>query len=340
MTQPGEGVSNAPFVDWITIRQHFTRAEPLPLLFRGVHSYHTADGVCRSERLCAESVRGSWETSLRVQSDGSGVLISGNVGRFGRPDNVFNYRWGGTLQALDRVCDALSLPRFSVADHTGSAADTGQVTSGAIVSTLDITRNYSAGSDAQAAAFIRHCGGLNVSRCKRGLSGDESVWWSNTMRMLKVYRKGPELVAHGMPKSSKLVQWCYDLGIVRQEISAKSRLLDYLKMKTLDSITDERLTQLHADEFGFLTKFDSSDDPDILMQIPPRSRAYAAAWLAGQDLGAMCSRATLYRHGRILARYGLDVFTPRNISQFPTKVRVIELKPVAAPDWYEWEKVA
>lgn len=120
----------------------------------------------------------------------------------------------------------------------------------------------------------------------------------------------------------------------------KRRYLNDLLLTDIDCITDERLAALHAEEFAFLTKFDSSDEPDILMQIPARSRAYAAAWLAGQDLSAMCSRATLYRHGRILQRYGLDVFTPRNLAHFPTKVRVIDLQPVAAPDWYEWEKVA
>lgn len=333
-------MSNAPFIDWITVRQSFAVEEPLPLLFRGVHSYHTSDGRCVSERLCAQSIRGSWDTAVAVQCDGANLLVSGNVGRFGRADNVFNYRWRETIEALERVLDALSLPRFSLVDHTRRNAHSAGKTlpAGALLSTVDVTRNYSAGSDAQAIAFIRHCSNLNVSRCKRGLAGDESVWWSNSRRMLKVYRKGPEMVAHGADPKSKLVQWCFDMGIVRPEVSMKRRLLSDLGLTSLGAVTDERLEQIYNEETAFLSKFDSSDDPDILSNIPPRSRAYAAAWLAGQDLSAFCSRATLYRHARTLSEYGLDIFSPRNVSQFPTKVRIIDLEPVAAPEWYEWEK--
>lgn len=333
-------MSSAPFIDWITVRQHFTVEKPLPLLFRGVHSYHSSDGRCVSERLCAASIRGSWDTAVAVQCDGSGLLVSGNVGRFGRADNVFNYRWRETLESLERILDALSLPRFSLVDHTRSNADTGRkkIPLGALLSTVDVTRNYSAGSDAQAIAFIRHCSNLNVSRCKRGIAGDESVWWSNSRRMIKVYRKGPEMVAHGADPKSRLVQWCFDVGLVRVEVSMKRRLLNDLGMTSLGAVSDERLEEIYDEETSFLRKFDSSDEPDILSAIPARSRAYAAAWLAGQDLSQFCSRATLYRHGRVLAEYGLDIFSPRNVSQFPTKVRIIDLEPVAAPDWYEWKK--
>lgn len=329
-------MTDAPFIDWVTVRQSFTRREPLPLLFRGVHSYHTSDGVCVSERLLASRVGGSWDTSIAVQSDGACVLVSGNVGRFGRPDNVFNRHWRGTLQALDRICQALSLPLFSVARHDASDADTGQVTSGAVISTLDITKNFSCGSDAQAIAFIRYCSGLNVSRCKRGLAGDESVWWVNSRRMIKVYRKWAEMVAHGADPNDPLVVWCREIGLVRVEVSMKRRLLNDLGLTDLGAITDEKLAEVYAEETAFLSKFDSSDDPDILAAIPVRSRAYAAAWLAGQDLSAIMSKRSMYRHGRVLAEYGLDIFSPRNIANFPTKVRVIELKPVAVPDWYDW----
>ena len=118
----------------------------------------------------------------------------------------------------------------------------------------------------------------------------------------------------------------------------KRRLLNDLGLTDFNSITDEKLAEVYRDETAFLYKFDSSDDPDILAAIPARSRAYAAAWLAGQDVRSLCSTATLYRHGRVLAEYGLDIFSPRNIKNFPTRVRVIDLKPIAAPEWYDWHE--
>ena len=331
-------MSNAPFIDWVTVRQSHKVEKPLPLLFKGVHSYHTAEGLCVSERLRAQSLRGSWETSILVQCDGSGFLVSGNVGRFGRPDNVFNLDWSGTKAALQRICDAVSVPRFSGPETVWRTEEHGQQQGGAVVSRLDITRNFATGSNAQSIAFLRHCSGLNVSRAKRGIAGDESVWWSNSRRMLKVYRKGPELLAHGMPRNHPLVEWCFDNGIVRFEVSMKRRLLNDLGMSDIDSISESKLRRCFHDETEFLTKFDSSDDPDLLVSIPARSRAYAAAWLAGQDLSEFCSRATLSRHARVLKEYGINILTPRNVAQFPTKVRVIELEPVAPPAWYEWHK--
>lgn len=49
------------------------------------------------------------------------------------------------------------------------------------------------------------------------------------------------------------------------------------------------------------------------------------------------SRATLFRHAKVLREYGLDIMEVRNIVKFPTKVNVIELKPVSPPDWYKFD---
>jgi len=109
-------------------------------------------------------------------------------------------------------------------------------------------------------------------------------------------------------------------------------------MTKLENINDEKLEKIYQEQTAFLSRYDSSDEPDILAAIPARSRAYAAAWLAGQDLHQFVSRATLFRHARVLKQHGLDILQQRNIERFPTKVRVIELEQVQAPDWYEWHR--
>jgi len=327
-----------PFIDWLTIRQTHYREQPLPFFFKGVRSYTDASGVCLFEKACAQSFRGSWDSNINIQCDGSVVLVSGNVGRFGRPDNVFNYRWGETLEALDRICDAVPIPRFGAFDISECGQDQGQGRSHAIVSRIDLTKNFRTGSDAQARAFIRHLSTISLSRCKRGIAGDESVWWVNTRRMVKAYNKADDLLRLGHDRCSPLVGWCRDNGIVRIEVELKNRLLSDLKMQRMENITDEKLAAIYDEETSFLSRFDSSDEPDVLANIPARSRAYAAAWLGGQDLRQFVSRATLYRHAKVLAEYGLHIIEPRNISTFPTKVRVIELEAVEAPDWYEWNK--
>jgi len=159
------------------------------------------------------------------------------------------------------------------------------------------------------------------------------------MRMVKVYNKAAELVArHGFDPHDRLVCWCRDNGIVRIECELKRRLLDDKNMTSIDQICDEKLEEIFQEQTEFLNRFDSSDEPDVLASIPARSRAYAAAWLAGQDLHQFVSRATLFRHARVLREHGLDILHQRNIEKFPMKVRVIELEHVQAPSWYEWER--
>ena len=64
------------------------------------------------------------------------------------------------------------------------------------------------------------------------------------------------------------------------------------------------------------------------------------AWLKGQDLRQLVSRRTFFRHARVLKGFDIDITQPRNIHNFPVKVRVVDLCPLSAPDWYEWDEAA
>lgn len=59
--------------------------------------------------------------------------------------------------------------------------------------------------------------------------------------------------------------------------------------------------------------------------------------MAGQDLRQLMSRATFFRHAKILREYGIDIAEPRNVESFPVKVRIVEMKPLPMPDWYSLE---
>lgn len=156
--------------------------------------------------------------------------------------------------------------------------------------------------------------------------------------MLKAYRKGAEMKAHGMDK--ELVEWATDQGIVRIELELKRRELQERGLRDIGSITQEKLEAIFHEHLEPFSRVDSSDEPDIIASIPVRSRAFAAAWLAGQDVRILCSQATLYRHAKVLRDYGLDILEQRNIERFPVKVRVIDLVPLSAPEWYRERLVA
>jgi len=326
------------FVDWVTVTQYHSGAGGrLPFIFAALNSTHSPQGVCLSERLRPARLSGSFDTSVAFSCDGARVYCSGNVGRFGRSDNLFNLGWRQTCDALDRICLAQSVFCFGSDLRGRLSGDREEEQSGARVRRLDLTANFATGSVAQAHAVIRWLAGRSVARAKRGRAGDESVWFSNSRKMLKAYVKGAELVAHGADKNSRAVQWCNDLGIVRIEVELKRRLLTEMGLDDYEAITDEKLVSAYDQATDIFRTVDRSDEPDILSSIPARSRAYAAAWLAGQDLHTFCSRATLFRHAKVCREYGLELMEPRNIEQFPTRVRIVDLTPVEVPDWYQLE---
>jgi II/X family phage/plasmid replication protein len=167
---------------------------------------------------------------------------------------------------------------------------------------------------------------------KRGYAGDESVWFSNARHMLKAYRKGAEMKKHG--GNPDHAQWAEDQGIVRVEVELKRRLLADLGLNRLEHITQEKLEEVFTEQTEVFRRVDMSDEPDILASIPPRYRMTAAAWLAGQDVKSMLSRATAFRHAKVLREYGLDVLEHRDVHRFPVRVRVVDLQAVSVPDWY------
>lgn len=328
-------MQNATFIDWLTITQHHTRGG-LPLILNGLQVWYDSEGSARHERTSPARLAGSHDTSLQLRCDGFFVSLSGNIGRFGRNDNLFNLDWPGTLRAANRIVMASGLPPFDI----GGADSDGTNRPGAKVSRLDVTCNYATGNEGQARALIRWLSSRSVARMRKGCAGDESVWWSNTRHMLKAYIKHLEMVKHGSSQEEFVYQWCKKQGVVRVEIELKRRLLQELGMDRIDGISNEKLEQIFQDQTEIFRGVDRSDEPDIIEAIPSRSRVYASAWLAGQDLRNLLTNGTLYRHAKVLREYGIDILQPRNVDQFPVKVRVIDLQPLAVPDWYELEDVA
>ncbi len=327
-------MKNAVFIDWLTASQHHPEGG-LPVITGGLIVFYDERGCVRSERNCATSHAGSFDTSVRVSCDGFRVSLSGNVGRFGRKDNLFNFGWDETREAVNRILVSLGLPIFTVSRLLPS----GEKQRGAVVSRLDITANFATGSESQARAAIRGIGSRSISRMKKGTATDESVWYANSRSMLKAYIKHLELANHGTPSDDPSYVFAKENGIVRLECEIKKRVLSELKMNDWDDISQEKLEHLFTEQTAPFRSFDRSDEPDLLDSIPTRSRVYASAWLAGQDLRATCSRATLFRHARVLREHGLDILEPRNLVHFPVKVRIVDLVALEAPDWY-WKSAA
>ncbi len=325
-------MKNEIFIDWITISQLHTDSEPFPIYTGGINVDYDPEGNARFERVRAARFSGSYETGISIKSDGRHISLSGNVGRFCRKDNLFNSGWSWSLQKCNRILVSRGLPAFHAGKIGHAIGEVGQP--GARVSRIDLTANFATGSESQARALIRWLASRSVSRMKKGRAGDESVWWSNTRHMLKAYIKHIEMLKHGCKEDDPVYQWCKEQGVVRVEIELKRRLLNDLDMVDIKNIDDEKLIKVFHEQTEIFNSVDRSEEPDILDAIPPRSRVHAAAWLAGKDLRQLMSRATFFRHAKVLRDYGIDISEPRNVETFPVKVRIVEMKPLQMPDWY------
>ncbi len=328
-------MANEIFIDWITISQLHTESELFPVYTGGINVDYDPLGNARFERVRPASFPGSFETSLRIKSDGHHISLSGNVGRFCRKDNLFNCGWQETLGKCNRILVSRSLPAFNSGKVGHAIGESG--TPSARVSRIDLTANFATGSESQARHLVRWLATRSVSRMKKGRAGDESVWWVNSRHMLKAYIKHIEMLKHGCSPDDPVYLWCKEQGVVRVEIELKRRLLADLNMVEIDDINDEKLIQVFHEQTEIFNAVDRSDEPDILDSIPSKSRIYAAAWMAGQDLSNMAHRATLFRHAKVLREYGIDIMEPRNVETFPVKVRIVEMKPLSMPDWYSLE---
>lgn len=72
--------------------------------------------------------------------------------------------------------------------------------------------------------------------------------------------------------------------------------------------------------------------------LPASVRVTAAAFLRGENVRALMSRATFFRHAKTLRDYGLDIAEPLpSLHKFASVIKVIELQPlVEVPGWY-WD---
>jgi II/X family phage/plasmid replication protein len=204
------------FCDWLSIYQR--HGSGLPRVADGAVIRIDRHGEVETTTLKKSRIEGSHETSIFVRCDGETVWFDGNVSKFGRPDNVFGYSFQQCLQLVNGQLSRLGLPSFTDGDSyvTNFKGEPRTVWTGAIVTRLDLTQNFSTGSKDDAYQFMRFLNGQQASRLKTGTYGDgETVDFGRGSRYayLKAYLKGPELRRHS--KASAIAN--DDFGIQRSE---------------------------------------------------------------------------------------------------------------------------
>jgi II/X family phage/plasmid replication protein len=327
------------FVDWLSISQVHTEGG-LPEVDAGCVMGINEGGELEWKTTRAVKHEGSFETSLNVRCDGHRVTFSGNVSRFGRPDNLFGFDFWECLDRVNAVLAHYSLPPFTAGKKIERIGK-GEVRiewTGARVSRIDLTANYEAGSADDAHAVMQFLGSQHARRHEgRVLGQGETVAWGvgSRRQYWKAYIKHLELLRHG-GGDERVIEHCASRGVVRFEGTLRSNALtdlgcaflgDYESgwaMGQLVKLFDQQTEIMHRAQH-------STDDLD---ELPRHLRATARDYMAGMDCSSVLSRRTFYRHRADLLPYGIDIAV-RNVRPFQPRVRVIELRPAEVPSWYQ-----
>lgn len=340
------------FIDRLYVNQEFTDGTT-PDLFNGMVCRYDSDWVQEWISPSASVMEGSHDTRILAKSFGGRSFLRGNPGRFGRPDNVFNLDWMQTWEKVQTMCDQFGMRRFDFGEKSYNISErdakygVSSIWTGATVNALDITSNFSTGSKENAFLFLQWLEGQHLERVKGGLARHGSVRFGEGNGLqVEAYYKADEILAHAKNeqqrkeiRKSQLFQWVNDIGMVRLEVRAKRNHLRDRNLGYAGGITMEKITKLYEEKTQIVRRISQDADAFDFTGLSFSLAGVAREYLAGVDVRARMSIPSFYRNRSKLLPFGLDIAAPNRIRSILPRVKVIELKPVTAPDWY-WKEAA
>lgn len=286
---------------------------------------------------------GSYDTSICVRCDGRRVELSGNVGRFGRPDNLFGLPVFETVNRANEILATLGLPPFThQAAIVSHARDNGfHKSHNCVITRVDLTANFSAGHRDAAFRVLHWMSGQGNAR-NNGKNphnyGNGITWNEGSKRHYeKLYFKADELGKHVTPE---VRDYCNQNGILRYEVSLKARELADRGLQTMIAWSKVSPEGLRMDNviYGKFAEVLTRNQVTVteIQDIPGKLGFIARSYLNGENPyeSAHVAARTRRLWRSQLIKYGLDIAQPIDVTRLTHRVRVIELQPMAAPSWY------
>lgn len=333
------------FCDWLSIYQ--VHLGGVPLVNDGHVFSVDQDGEIKWDIPQKVVHRGSHDTSIRIRSDGYRVTFEGNIGRFNRSDNLFGYSVRDCIRLANTMLAEFGLPPFvdkaPMQLVRKGGVDGGYQAVGAVITRVDLTRNWMTGSPGNCSQFIRHLQGFKSGRQEPKSYKTTGVSWGEGSKFwyAKVYDKAGEYfrqIGKGSKKfDPELFEYMLQSGIARHEIELKTRYLSQNNLWRFSQWGDGVEERIYA---LFNDVIDGSAHVDTYLEIPGRAGELAVAWRDGADLKKRLAQNTYYRYRRELLKYGIDIAVPCNVTRLRSRVEVITLTPAVAPAWYVLPKVA
>jgi hypothetical protein len=323
---------NYPFCDWITIRQDHWQNDLsklqgckfIKLDEDGVKVFEVAQGV---------ELEGSFDTKIKVSCDGTTVFFSGNIGRFGRENNLFGYSVEQCISLVNQLIVQLGYPPFSTGRRARITDEL--IETGAVISRLDLTQNYVVAT-ADVVPMLKTFYGWKLDRQSNPTQFYEKtqgVSWNYGSRSwnVKIYNKSIESKIY--PNDDE------KLTYLRCEVSFKST---YLANHSINRIRhwqgDATMSNiLDATEFfkykNQLNRAENqTKNTDLVDALPTRALKQAAQlYFDHNDLKLYYGKAQFYAIRKKLRVYGIDISERIDVIKMPILVRPVFLQPVPLP---------
>lgn len=339
-------------IDWLSLYQDF---DSIPVFADSlIQRIDHENGDLQWSNFVGTQYRGSYDSSIRIRSDGRRLEVSGNPSRWNKSNNLFGVPTvEAGIDVFNGILTELGLPTFWDEDSTHCAnrqlqGGPGIVRSGLTITRVDLTQNYSTGGPRNSEKALHALRSFRHRNRPPTDYGSSLIWGTGSRRIsFKYYLKAPELKKHMKFSEAKtrLVEWCESEGVLRFEICLKSMAL---KSRGLDQVRNWNLASMSAivDEYSLHSRSQYSigsymEIRDILVEQhgfssarAERAQLAALAYIAGHNLREGRHLATFYRLRRDLLLVGIDIAAECNVSSLRFSVETIQLQELQEPDWY------
>jgi hypothetical protein len=357
------------FVDGIVLTRKFKPGSIKELCGLRSMAYREAGDIDRDGKIVEETevvgermgtawIQGSHESKMQLRSDGTTLSLKGNPGRWGRPENLFNLGLDETVAKANQIVEEQGFPANAFVKGDRDAWTVSQLQkmdipsgktpedpwTGARVWSIHLTQNYRTGSPDNAKAVIEWLNTQSVARVKKSRLGLSTIIWGSIRYcQTEVYVKADEMLAHCKTPEAKAAmreteafKYALTNGIIRLEVKCAKDFLKEKKLTYLGNWDMGTVTELFKEKSEVLerVKLSFQSDEELISSLPSHVRVHAAAWLQGIDVVPLMSRATFYRHSKVLRQYGIDIAEARNVTVIRPKAKEITVSAVEAPHWY------
>jgi hypothetical protein len=348
------------FIDWITISQNHADSDLTIAkeLTAGRVLSLDADGSIDWITDKYYQHQGSYDTRIMLRCVANTVAVSGNVGAWNRPDNVFGYSFIDVILKVNQILAGFGIPPFTCGEtylrRKGFDDKRHElVWTGATISRLDLTQNFETASPENASLYINYLSGLKPTRLRTTVQGNadtiETVYSGekSKFRTALIYNKAEEFKKRKAKYLQEtyyqnLLEYLEENGVIRYELRLRQRFLTQQRLRYLGDI----MRNPNELELIFKQQLNKAIRPvkvSSLNDLSQPALSYYLTWEKGLLFTQKRSRSSAYQHRKeILDVMGIDISNPHGskVNDLPLQNRVIDVVPAQKPNGYYLPQIA